>query len=173
MSENFNENEYKNKEVISDETEIIEEGIYEQKSTYPTFSENTSGEGDKAFVPDTVKNKFNWGAFLMTWVWGIFNNSFITLTFVILMILTLISSLKISAITFIFLFLDLIFMIWFGIKGNTWAWQNKRYSGIARFHEVQKKWAIGSLIFIVVCAAASAQQVANFIIKINEVFAGT
>lgn len=39
-------------------------------------SENTSGQGRHASVPNEIKN-WNWGAFLFTWIWGIGNNTFI------------------------------------------------------------------------------------------------
>jgi len=42
----------------------------------------------------------------------------------------------------------LILCIWFGIKGNTWAWQNKRYESINAFHEDQRRWAIVAIVQI-------------------------
>ena len=40
--------------------------------------------------------------------------------------------------------------IWFGIKGNEWAWQNKRFESVEHFHSNQKKWAIAGLIVVII-----------------------
>src|SRR3990170_1543286 len=40
--------------------------------------ENTSGQGKAAVVPPEV-DRWNWGAFLLNWIWGIGNNTFIAL----------------------------------------------------------------------------------------------
>lgn len=97
---------------------------------------NNSGQGKNIEVDSIIAKRFNWGAFLLGFIWGLFNKTYITL------------------IVFIFCFLPksleyiLILMcsIWFGIKGNTWAWQNKHWESIEHFHSVQKKWAIVGII---------------------------
>src|ERR1019366_10250458 len=40
--------------------------------------ENTSGQGVAAVVPPEL-DRWNWGAFLLNWIWGIGNNTFIAL----------------------------------------------------------------------------------------------
>jgi|GEM_PF-5081793 len=40
--------------------------------------ENTSGGGSKATVPGEI-DKWNWGAFLFTWIWGVGNDTTIYL----------------------------------------------------------------------------------------------
>lgn len=40
--------------------------------------ENTSGGGSNAMVPPEI-DRWNWGAFLLTWIWGVGNNTFIAL----------------------------------------------------------------------------------------------
>ena len=96
---------------------------------------NTSGQGKNAVVPETVKNRFNWGAFLLSWIWGIGNNSYIAfLTFVLYFI------------PVIGCFLSFLFCIVLGIKGNELAWQNKKFESIEAFHTNQKKWAKAGLI---------------------------
>lgn len=100
--------------------------------------ENNSGQGANSRVLDIVAKKFNWGAFLLTWIWGLGNRSFITLIIFPLSFL--------GMIPLVGWIIPLACNIWFGIKGNEWAWQNKRWESIEQFHEVQKKWVIGGLI---------------------------
>ncbi len=96
---------------------------------------NNSGKGSRVNVPAVVKNHFNWGAFLLSWIWGIGNKSYITLLYLLLCWIPLV---------------NLGVLIWFGIKGNEWAWQNKYFEGVRQFHEYQKKWAIAGLILLII-----------------------
>ena len=104
--------------------------------------ENTSGQGRNAFVPPEVAKKFNWGAFLLSWIWGLFNKTYITLVVIVISIIPIIGTI-----------IAFLFCIWFGIKGNEWAWQNKSFDNINAFHNTQRKWAtagaICTLIFII------------------------
>ena len=56
---------------------------------------------------DILKKKFNWGAFLLTWIWGLFNNTYITLI-----------ALPIAFIPKFASLLGFLLAIYFGIKGN-------------------------------------------------------
>lgn len=90
---------------------------------------NTSGHGKAVEIPEEIKG-WNWGAFLLNWIWGIGNNTYIAL----LMFIPIIN----IAIPFVL-----------GAQGNVWAWQNKRWEDVNHFHRVQKKWCNwGVIIFI-------------------------
>lgn len=99
---------------------------------------NNSGTGKDSPVLDIVAKRFNWGACLLSWIWGLGNRSYITLIIFPLAFLNII-----PVIGFI---IQIGAMIWFGINGNKWAWQNKRWNSIEEFHSVQKKWAIAAAI---------------------------
>ncbi len=72
-------------------------------------------------IPNEVR-RWNWGAFFLTWIWGIGNNVLIAfLCFVPL--------------------LGFIMPIILGIKGGEWAWQKKRWDNLAHFQRVQRIWA--------------------------------
>jgi hypothetical protein len=73
-------------------------------------------------VPPEI-NRWNWGAFLLNWIWGVGNNTFIAL------------------LTFV-PFLGLIMPFVLGAKGNAWAWRNGRWDSIEHFKRVQRSWAI-------------------------------
>jgi len=98
--------------------------------------ENTSGQGKKATVPAEI-DRWNWGAFLLNWIWGVGNNTYIAL----LMFVP---------------FVNFIMPIVLGVKGSAWAWQNKEWESIDHFKAAQKKWAIWSGIVYVCLIAASA-----------------
>lgn len=103
--------------------------------------ENTSGQGKKAIVPAEI-DRWNWGAFLLNWIWGIGNNTYIAL----LMFVPLVN--------FIMPFI-------LAVKGSAWAWQNKEWESIEHFKAVQKKWALWSVI-VCLLSFASATGLAFF-----------
>ena len=77
---------------------------------------NNSGQGPNITVPEEVADKFNWGAFLLSWIWGLGNKSYITLT--------MLATVVLAFIPFVGMFVGLAQLglaIWFGIKGNEWA----------------------------------------------------
>lgn len=99
---------------------------------------NNSGAGKDSPVLDIVAKRFNWGAFFLSWIWGLANRSYITLVIFPAAIL--------SIIPFLGIFVQLGLCVWFGINGNKWAWQNKKWNSIEEFNAVQKKWAIADTI---------------------------
>jgi hypothetical protein len=66
---------------------------------------------------------WNWGAFLLNWIWGIGNNTFVALLMFVPGV-------------------NIVMLVVLGVKGNEWAWRNKRWSDIDHFKRVQRKWAI-------------------------------
>lgn len=101
------------------------------------MGENTSGHGKFAVVPDEVR-KWNWGAFWLTWIWGIGNGSYIAL----LALLPI---------------LNLIMPFYLGKNGNELAWRNNSWYDLEDLHGTQKKWALAGwiigLFFIIIIIA--------------------
>jgi hypothetical protein len=93
------------------------------------------------FDPKTIPaeiNRWNWGAFLLNWIWGIGNQTYIAL-------LALIPG------------FGFIWMLVLGARGSTWAWRNGRWDSVEHFKRVQRKWAIwGAIIWIAVPALFGA-----------------
>ncbi len=83
--------------------------------------QNTSGQGNSAIVPAEIK-RWNWGAFLLNWIWGIGNNTLIAL------------------LVFVPL-LGIVMPFVVGAKGSAWAWQNKKWDSVEQFRTVQRQWA--------------------------------
>jgi len=98
---------------------------------------NTSGRGAAVAVPPEIRGRWNWGAFWLTWIWGIGHNTWIAL---------------IALIGFILPPVGLVMAIVLGVKGSEWAWQNRRFEGgVTQFRAVQRVWAIwGWVIFVLI-----------------------
>lgn len=85
-------------------------------------------------LPQELKH-FNWGAFLMNWIWGIMHKKYITLLYFPACLIPVIGPIAIS--------------IWFGLAGNKWAWESKTWESIEQFNESQQNWArIWIILFI-------------------------
>lgn len=87
---------------------------------------STSGQGKQATVPPELAG-WNWGAFLLNWVWGVGNHTFSAL------------------LVFVPVF-GLVMPFVLGAKGNDWAWRNKRWDSVEQFRAVQRKWLRWALI---------------------------
>lgn len=73
-------------------------------------------------TPQNIK-QWNWGAFWLSWIWGIGNKSFKTFFALIP-------------------YFGFIWMFVCGAKGNEWAWENKKWASVEDYNNTQRKWAI-------------------------------
>jgi hypothetical protein len=96
-------------------------------------TENSSGQGASALIPAELQ-RWNWGAFFLSWIWSIGNKTYIGLFALIP-------------------FVGIVMMFVLGAKGSEWAWQNKRWQSVEHFKSVQRSWAIGgaaAFVFLIV-----------------------
>ena len=114
--------------------------------------DNTSGQGKLAVVPPEI-DRWNWGAFLLNWIWGIGNNTFIAL----LMFVP---------------FVNVLMAFILGVKGSTWAWRNKRWASVEEFEAVQRKWTKWALILyaLMACAFVAMFFAVSAMLKDSEPF---
>ena len=95
-----------------------------------------SGLGPNTPTPPEIKG-WNWGGFLLTWIWGIGNNVWISLIALA------------SIIPTVGWIIGLTMSIILGIRGNEWAWQRKKWDSVEHFRTVQRRWmwwGIGALV---------------------------
>lgn len=83
-------------------------------------------------------DRWNWGAFFLTWIWGIGNSTFIALLALIPIV-------------------NIVMIFVLGARGSRWAWRNRTWRDAEQFRKTQRNWAIAGLIVWVVgiggCAA--------------------
>lgn len=105
-------------------------GVAQQANT-----PGTSAELNGPFPAELAR--WSWGAFFFSWFWSIFNHVWIGL-------LALLGPLA------------LIVAIVLGVKGNEWAWKNRKFSGVEEFNSVQKKWANWGLALFLISIVGGA-----------------
>lgn len=91
---------------------------------------------------------FNFGALCLTWIWGIYHRSVLTLILLFVDIASVVVAWFVFAKGLAPDVLGLCYtarivpMVWFGVQGNSWAWQSGRYETVDQMKKAQKKWAI-------------------------------
>jgi hypothetical protein len=103
----------------------------EMRSDIDAAIPNDSGTGPAAKLPEELDD-WNWGAFLLTWVWAVGNKVWIGLV-------------ALAPVPFA----NLAVGILLGIKGNEWAWQNKKWKSIKHFRHTQRIWLYWGLAALV------------------------
>jgi Pentapeptide repeats (8 copies) len=98
------------------------------------FSSNSSGQGKASRVPPHIKG-WNWGAFLLPWLWFMPNQVWGGIA---LWLLSLIPGWNIA--------FALIFAIAFGRNGNEWAWKARPWDNVETFKKHQRGWAIAGFL---------------------------
>ena len=84
-------------------------------------------------IPNEIK-RWNWGAFMFNYVWGIGHRTYLPL-------LVLIP------------FFNLVWVFICGAKGNQWAWKNGNYGSAEEFMKMQESWnRAGFVSFIITIA---------------------
>jgi len=102
-----------------------------------TNSGTTTSDGPNGPFPAEL-NHWNWGAFLLSWIWAIGNQVWIGLL-VLLSFIPVIGGI-----------VALVMVIMLGIKGNEWAWKAKKWDSIEHFKTVQKKWAKWGVVLLII-----------------------
>lgn len=107
-------------------------------------------------LPNELKG-FNWGAFLLTFIWGIRFRAWITLIAVPLIWFQL--PLGLNWILFTIL------QIYCGIKGNEWAYQVDWWKTPRDFQNTQIKWAAAAVALSIIVPVAVLGIAARFVQK--------
>lgn len=89
-----------------------------------------SGQGYNSVVPDEIR-KWNWGAFGLTFFWG--------LRFGV-----------VSALLCLIPFVGLVWAFVLGAKGSEWAWRNNKWRSVEDFKKSRRRWNIAGIIALLI-----------------------
>ena len=106
---------------------------------------NVTGDG-------SALNHFNWGAFCFDWIWGLANGCLgkmkgILIVYLICLAVSIIPLLNLI-VWIIALIPVLIFKIYYGMKGNEWAYDGRAFYNEDDFRATQKRWNIAAAVAI-------------------------
>ncbi len=87
----------------------------------------TNTSGSVGPVPEEIR-RLGWiCAFLLTPIWSLCHSSWLGLLAIVPCV-------------------GIVFSIMYGLNGNQYAWQSRRFESIEQFKEVQRKWALAGAI---------------------------
>lgn len=130
-------------------------------------------------VASTAPSGFNWGAFWLTWIWGIFHGVWVSILLIPLTLALTLTSFTSAiggaviggtaasvntGVQMVIYIIYLAISIWFGIKGTAWAWNRRGNRDLLIFQKREKRWALFGWIIGVLAVLASilsAAQQAN------------
>jgi hypothetical protein len=113
----------------------------DQSSQWPKICNLRKNDNNEGYAPFIIK-KWNWGAFSLSWVWGICNGIYWPIIII-----------AFNFVPYIGPFVWLVISIYLGIYGNKLAWsiEKKLDSDYLKFTSIQAKWNLaGIIVFIVV-----------------------
>ena len=91
-------------------------------------------------------NSFNWGAFLIGWIWCLFNGKIWLGILLFLMRFFYNDFNNIPHIVLAYFVFVLVIGINLGRKGNKIAWNHKEWKSVEAFEKAQKSWMIAGII---------------------------
>ena len=98
-------------------------------------------------------NKWNWGAFLLNWIWGIGNRTYIALLMFVPVV-------------------NLVILFMLGFSGSRWAWKNQFWRDEEHFKSTQRKWSIAGFIvlFAIIILGAGIFYAVSSLMKSSDVY---
>ena len=95
--------------------------------------------------------KWNWGAFLMSWIWGPGNRTYIALLCLVPVV-------------------NLVMIFVLGANGSKWAWKNGKWESTERFNRIQGLWTAFGLGLWAGVAVTLLIVAAVLVVLFNNVF---
>ena len=107
---------------------------------------NTSVQDAPALIQKEIL-RWNWGAFLLGWVWALGNRLWVWLPIGIAAnAISLIPSPNNKAIL-ISMICQAVISVVLGVKGSEWSWKSKKWGSIERFKRTQERWRKWGIVF--------------------------
>lgn len=97
--------------------------------------------------------KFNWGAFLFNWIWGLNHKKPILL---VILGANLLGYVLPDVLSMILSLASFAACIYIGIKGNEWAWESGRFHDPEDMQRCQNTWGWWGLGIILLCCGSYA-----------------
>ncbi|OGM97217.1 MAG: hypothetical protein A2817_01395 [Candidatus Yanofskybacteria bacterium RIFCSPHIGHO2_01_FULL_39_8b] len=98
-------------------------GVYDERS----------GRGKDSIIPPEIKG-WNWGAFGVTLIWGIYYGAWVVLWGFLLGLIPLVG---------------ILWQVYVGMKGNEWAWRKNKWQSVEQFIATQNKWKPWGIVFFI------------------------
>ncbi len=103
-------------------------------------------EAEKEIIDSELK-KFNWGAAVFCFIWGLFNGAFLRCIATYMVALVLVGVVLLTVPDKIYaVVVFALFLFYLGVKGSSWAWEQKKWKDVRHFVVVQNRWNMAALV---------------------------
>lgn len=120
---------------------------------------------------DHELSKWNWGAFYFGWIWGVFNNVYISLVQLVVGIFTFaLNVIGLNVIAPIFGIINIGISVWLGVKGSKMAWENGAYRNLEHFRTSRYNWNKAAAIVFAISILFTIIALILFIDIISQMF---
>lgn len=107
--------------------------FFNKKELVSGVYDERSGKGRNSVIPPEIKG-WNWGAFGISMIWGIYYGAWMVLWGILLNPIPI---------------LGIAWLIFVGLKGNEWAWRKNKWESVEKFMESQNKWKVWGIVLAV------------------------
>ena len=144
----------------------------------PSCGAPQRGGAENTVAPEGVKG-WSWGAFLLNWIWAIFNRTWIGLLALLIpfvggFLLAILGLEQHRIWPLVIGIAAFAFTILLGFKGREWAWKNKKWDSVEHFNRVQRRWSLwgvwifAALCVVVVLATLVARQYPRYMQRVTN-----
>lgn len=110
---------------------IIAVILFNKKEFVSGVFDERSGKGKDSVIPDEIKG-WNWGAFGLSIIWGVYYGAWPVLWGMLLGGIPV---------------LGILWFVFVGMKGNEWAWRKNKWESMEKFKASQEKWKVWGILF--------------------------
>jgi len=108
--------------------------LFNKKELVSGVFDERSGRGKDSIIPPEIKG-WNWGAFGLSIIWGIYYGAWIVLWGFLLNLIPIIG---------------ILWWVYVGMKGNEWAWRKNKWQSVEQFIASQNKWKPWGIAFFII-----------------------
>ena len=141
--------------VTGSQAEEVQPQPFTYGSDYPHYPQPP--QNPPRSTPNLLS--FNWGGFLLGWIWGISNHVYWSLSSLMLSIVFYlligiwiaedfhgVNPGELAMLLTVTVLGKFVIRLILGISGNRMAWQSKKFTSIEEFERIQKGWNVASII---------------------------
>ncbi|MFO7945662.1 MAG: hypothetical protein R6V19_02445 [Armatimonadota bacterium] len=111
---------------------------YPPQPAPPGYAQDNTSGMDTTVPPEVQNMGFSWGAFGLTWIWGIGNQVWIAFL-----------GFLIGLVPYLGAIGNLVFYIWLGMNGHELAWKKRRFDSLEQFQSTMRVWNTWGLVMFI------------------------
>lgn len=123
--------------------------IQEERTRIPEERYGVANEYSQSEI-DRQLEKWNWGAFLCSWLWGAFNG-----------VLWPLFIIAVSGIPYLGQIATLCLCVYLGMNGSKLAWRSGRYKSFESFLKAQRRWVYIGIVWFALTIAGNIYLLAH------------